>query len=280
MKDLGEPLVKVQCIKHTYPDRTQVDLCGLDFTVRRGQRVVVLGANGSGKTTLLFHIVGILKPLEGNVQVFGMDPAKEFWRIRDRIGVVLQELDEQIIGPTVWDDVSFGLKSQGLSRSEVDARVGEVLGRLGISHLTKRIPHYLSGGEKRKVALAGALIRRPELLILDEPFAGVDPGSRRELISLLSELNRESGLTYIMALHEVELVPEVADYVYVIKKGGIALKGTPREVFSRGDLLRENNLDVPSLVELFDALRERNWPVTMPLTIPEAADQLERMIGG
>ncbi|HHY47655.1 MAG TPA: ATP-binding cassette domain-containing protein [Firmicutes bacterium] len=273
------PVVEVKCIRHVYPDRTQVDLCGLDFSVYAGQRVVILGANGSGKTTLLFHILGILKPVDGQVYVFGLNPSKEFKHIRNRIGVVLQELDDQIIGPTVWDDVAFGLRGQGLSRDEIARSVDDILEQLGISHLADRIPHYLSGGEKRKVALAGALVKRPELLILDEPFAGIDPGSRREITQVISEYNRRFGTTCIIALHEVELVSELADIVYVIRRGGVVLKGTPREVFAAGDILKENNLEVPSIVELFNTLRGRNWPVAIPMTVSEAVRQLETLRG-
>lgn len=274
-----EPLVAVKCLRHIYPDQTTVDLCNLDFRVEAAQRVVILGANGSGKTTLLFHILGLLKPLEGHVRVFGRDPGRDFKAIRHEIGVVLQDVDEQVIGPTVWDDVLFGPMNAGVKSPELEARGDAMLQRLGIAHLRHKVPQYLSGGEKRKVALAGALVSNPRLLVLDEPFSGLDPASRDELVQLLNELHRMDGLAYVMALHEMELLPQIADYVYVLARGGIALEGTPSEVLRRTDELRRQHLDVPQLVELFNRLMENNWPVEVPLSVQDALAQLKRATG-
>lgn len=273
----GEPVITVRCLKHVYPDRTLVNLCGLDFRVMRGQRVAIVGANGSGKSTLLLHLVGLLKPVEGSVRVLGVDPAKEFAKIRHRIGVVLQNADEQIIGPTVWDDVTFPLRGQGLRRDEIEARGRAVLAALGIEDVRGKVPHYLSSGQKRKVALAGALITEPEILILDEPFTGLDPRSKSELVDLLRRLHREKGMTYVVTLHEVDLVPELADLVYVITREGITMKGSPREVFARPDVLEQANLDVPTLVRLFQGLKASNLDVDIPLTLAEAADALRKL---
>src|SRR5512135_3616546 len=148
-----EPIVTVSCLKHIYPDTTEIHICGLDFVVNRGERVVILGGNGSGKTTLLYHILGLLTPNEGNVSVFGVNPAKQYNTIRERIGVLLQNVDDQILSPTVREDVSFSPRNYGHSREETERMVGQVLGKLGIEHLGEKICHYLSGGEKRKVAL-------------------------------------------------------------------------------------------------------------------------------
>lgn len=272
------PLVTVKCLRHIYPDQTTVDLCNLDFRVEPGQRVVILGANGSGKTTLLFHILGLLKPLEGHVHVLGRDPGKDFRAVRHEIGVVLQNVDEQVIGPTVWDDVLFGPMNAGVRSPELEERGERILERLGIAHLRHKVPQYLSGGERRKVALAGALVNSPRLLVLDEPFSGLDPASRDELVDLLSELNRQDGLAYVMALHEMELLPQIADYVYVLTRGGIALEGSPHEVLQRTDELRRQHLDVPQLVELFNRLAENNWPVEVPLSVQDAFAQLQRTL--
>lgn len=226
---MPENIVLVECLKHIYPDDTAVDLCGLAFTVERGQRVAVLGANGSGKSTLLHHVIGLLTPVEGKVEVFGEDPARGWKRIRHRLGAVLQDPEEQIIGPTVWDDVTFTVRQAGWPAEEVERRGEEVIGRLHLSQARHRVPQYLSGGEKRRVAIAGAIIHRPELLVLDEPFTGLDPEGRRDLIALLQELNA-AGMAYILATHEVGIVPEVADYVYVLEQGGIVRRGLPGEV--------------------------------------------------
>jgi len=168
-------IAQVKCLRHVYPDQTEVDLCGLDFAVRARQRIAILGANGSGKSTLIFHLLGLLAPVDGEVAVFGINPSKQFKDIRDRVGVVLQNVDDQIIGPTVWDDVTFTPRALGWPQDEVERKGEAILNRLGISHLKRKVPHYLSGGEKRKVALAGALVTEPELLIMDEPFTGLDP---------------------------------------------------------------------------------------------------------
>ncbi len=170
-----ERIVEVDCITHVYPDMTKVQICGLDFIVNRGERVSILGANGCGKTTLLKHLLGVLVPREGRVKVFGVDPGKEYRKIREKIGVVMQDVDEQILGPTVLDDILFAPLNYGVERARAETLAREVMERLNIESLQGKIVHYLSGGEKKKVALAGALVMEPELLILDEPFTGLDP---------------------------------------------------------------------------------------------------------
>jgi len=169
-----DEVARVSCVRHRYEDGTEVALCGLDVVAHKGQRVAVLGPNGSGKTTLLFHLLGLLRSEEGLVRVLGVDPAREWKSVRRRIGVVLQNVDEQILAPSVLDDVAFSPRQYGLPESEVREMVADALARVGIEHLATRVPHNLSGGEKRKVALAGALVMRPELLVLDEPFEGLE----------------------------------------------------------------------------------------------------------
>jgi cobalt/nickel transport system ATP-binding protein len=274
-----EEIVRISCVEHVYPDSTQVKLCGLDFVVRDGERVVIIGPNGSGKTTLLFHILGILKPNQGSVRVFGQDPAKDYDKIREKIGVVLQNVEEQIIAPTVEDDVSFSPRNYGYSQEDTEKLVGQALDKLGIGHVRKKICHYLSGGEKRKVALAGALVLKPRLLVLDEPFEGLDPMSRRELIELLNRLNKEWGMAVIMSTHDINIVSQMADYVYVLGPGGeILLRDTPADIFARTDFYRQARLDFPILVELFKELRERGAVLTIPADMNDAVDQLARLM--
>jgi cobalt/nickel transport system ATP-binding protein len=252
-----DEVVRVSCVRHSYEDGTAVNLCGLDFVALRGQRVAVLGPNGSGKTTLLYHILGLLRAQEGTVRVFGADPANEWSAIRKRIGVVLQNVEEQLLAPTVLDDVAFSPRQYGLPETEVETRVTEVLGMLGIEHLRDRVPHNLSGGEKRKVAMAGALAMRPELLVLDEPFEGLDPSSRGAMLDLLADLSAH-GTTVVMSTHDIDSVPQLADYAYVLAPGGqIAFTGTPAEVFAEADLLTAGNITPPILAELFTRLSER-----------------------
>jgi len=277
-----ETVVRVSCVKHSYEDGTHVDLCGLEFTADRGSRVAILGPNGAGKTTMLFHILGLLAPQEGSVEVLGVDPSSHWAEIRRRIGVVLQNVDEQIISPTVYDDVAFSPRQYGLPEAEVRALAESALALLGIEHLASRVPHNLSGGEKRKVALAGALVMRPELLVLDEPFEGLDPTSRAALIALLRTLAEERRITIVMSTHDIDTVPEFADYAYVLQQGGrIVLKGTPAEVFARVDLMAAGNIRPPVLAELFARLREADPSAPEPaLTIGDAVAELERWKAG
>jgi cobalt/nickel transport system ATP-binding protein len=273
-----DTVVRVSCVRHAYEDGTRVDLCGLEFTADRGSRVAILGPNGAGKTTLLFHVLGLLAAQEGEVTVLDADPSSDWASIRRRIGVVLQNVDEQLISPTVYDDVAFSPRQYGLAEAEVRERVGRALDLLEIGDLGGRVPHNLSGGEKRKVALAGALVMEPELLVLDEPFEGLDPASRAGLIGLLARLADERQLTIVMSTHDIDTVPEFADYAYILQPGGrIVLKGTPAEVFARADVMTASNIRPPILAELFAQLREADpsAPATA-LTVDDAADAIRR----
>ena len=272
----ADEVVRISCIRHTYEDGTSVHLCGLDFLAHAGARVAVLGPNGAGKTTMLFHILGLLRSQEGEVKVFGVSPADEWPAIRRRIGVVLQNVDEQLLAPTVIDDVAFSPRQYGLRESEALERAHRALGLLGIEHLADRVPHSLSGGEKRKVALAGALVMDPELLVLDEPFEGLDPTSRSALLGLMGTLATERGMTIVMSTHDIDSVPEFADYAYVLAPGGkIALSGTPEELFASADVLAEGNIEPPILAELFARLKERD-PSAPPLAL-SVSDAVEAL---
>ena len=276
LNTLLENIVTVSCLKHVYPDTTEIHICGLDLVVNRGERVVVLGGNGSGKTTLLYHILGLLKPDEGRVAVFGVNPATHYNDIRERIGVLLQNVEEQILSPTVWEDIAFSPRNYGYSREDTARMVDAVMAEFGIAHLRDKICHYLSGGEKRKVALAGALVLRPELLILDEPFEGLDSRSRTDLVELLNRRNRE-GMSLIMSTHDLNLVGSLADRVYVLAKGeGVVTAGTPVEIFTNVDALKHSNIDPPVLTELFNKLRENGIDLQMPVDVDRAVADLTR----
>lgn len=272
----AEEIVRISCVRHTYEDGTTVHLCGLDFVAHRGERVAVLGPNGSGKTTMLFHVLGLLRPEEGSVTVFGARPADEWPKIRRRVGVVLQNVDEQLLAPTVFDDVAFSPRQYGLPEPEAAAKAQAALEMLGIEQLARRVPHNLSGGEKRKVALAGALAMEPELLVLDEPFEGLDPVSRTSLLGLLGRLSADRGVTTILSTHDIDTVPEFADYAYVLAPGGrIAVSGTPKEIFSSADVLARGNIKPPVLAELFARLRDRDASAPpSALSVPEAVEAI------
>jgi cobalt/nickel transport system ATP-binding protein len=278
LPNISENIVTVSCLKHIYPDTTEIHICGLDFVVNRAERVAVLGGNGSGKTTLLYHILGLLKPDEGKVTVFGVNPATEYNMIRERIGVLLQNVEEQILSPTVWEDIAFSPRNYGVSRDETGRMVDAVMAELGITHLRDKICHYLSGGEKRKVALAGALVMRPELLILDEPFEGLDTRSRAELVGILNRRNQE-GMSIIMSTHDLNLVGSFADRVYVLARGeGVVTAGSPLDIFTQVDALRRSSIDPPVLTELFNRLRENGVDLAMPVNVEQAVDDLLRFL--
>ena len=271
-----ERVVEIDCITHIYPDLTKVQICGLEFVVNRGERVSILGTNGCGKTTLLKHLVGLLVPKDGSVRVFGVNPGKDFSKIRNKIGVVMQDVDEQILGPTVHDDILFAPLNYGVPQAEAEALAKEVIERLSLQSIEGKIVHYLSGGEKRKVALAGAMVLKPELLILDEPFAGLDPLSRRDLIRILNELNRDNRVTLIMTLHEVDLVAEVTDVLYLMYgHGDLGERGTPEDIFSRFKDLAGFNLDEPTLSKLFKGLKEEGLDFGAPLRLDEAIQSIK-----
>lgn len=269
-----EPLLSVNCLRHIYPDRTEVSLCGLEMDIFPGEIVAVLAANGAGKTTLLQHITGMLKPVEGSVRVFGLDPYEDFDKVRTRLGVVFQNPAEQIIGPTVRDDIAFGLGHLRLTQQELSKKVTDVLERLDIGRLADKVPHYLSGGEIKKVALAGALAPEPELLILDEPFAELDAWAIRDLVALLKTLNRELGTTIIFTSHQLEPAAMLAEKVYVLDRGHVVSAGTPRQVLRNQDVLEKSRLRAPDLFRLADLLERAGMAIEPDLDVVKVAAQI------
>lgn len=269
-----KPIVAIDCMRHVYPDRTEVALCGVELTVDPGEIVAVLAANGGGKTTLLQHIIGLLRPVEGSVRVFGLDPSRDFEQVRPRLGVVLQNPAEQVIGPTVEEDVAFGLGHLKLSRQEQQDRVGGLLARLGIESLRGKVPHYLSGGEIKKVALAGALVTGPELLVLDEPFAELDTQAVADLVALLQGLRQREGTAVIFTSHQLEPVALLADTVYVLHAGKVVAKGEPLAIFQQQALLAESRLRAPDLFRLVALLQQGGLAIEPDLAIEKIAAQI------
>jgi len=273
-------IVEIGCISHRYPDSTEVCICGLEFFMYEKEVVGLLGGNGSGKTTLLSHITGLLSPTEGQVRVFNLDPRKEFKKIWKHIGVLLQSAEEQLIGPTVRDDIAFSLKNAGWPREYMKRRVDEVMQDLQITHLAEKIPHYLSGGERQKVALAGALALRPRLLILDEPFSRVDQKSKKELAELLRAVNVRHETAILFTVHDLSHLPSLAHTVYVMKQGELLARGCPQEILLNLPLLKEAGLEPPSILELVELLRERGVDLPYTLDPEELASRLSAMLPG
>ena len=214
-------IVRIECFEHQYADGTKVGICNTQFSVRAGDWVIITGPNGSGKTTLLHHIIGILTPTKGDVLVFGAEPGTPAFReARKRMGVVFQDVDEQLIAPTVEDDVAFSPLNYGVPPQRARAMVDSVLKELGIEKLRHKVPHYLSGGEKKKVALAGAVVMHPDLLVLDEALTNIDAASTASIIDYLRRLNK-SGTAIIMTTHDPHLFLQHANKRYHIERGEI-----------------------------------------------------------
>ncbi len=269
-------LIKVKDAVFQYPDKTDVSLHG-EFNVAKGKRTVVLGSNGSGKTTLFKGIIGLMKLRDGSLDVLGMNPYKNFHLIREKIGVVLQNADEQIIAPTVYDDIALTLRNNRVSEQEIAERVSWIVKELGLEPLVKKIPHYLSGGEKKKVALAGALVTNPEILLLDEPFTGLDPKSKENIIELINHFNKQHGTTLLITTHEMELVSQLSDITYVFTKGKVSGCAAGSDIFHQGDLLKEANLIQPQLYEMFKYLIEKGYPVPYPKSPVDGADNIYKV---
>lgn len=263
-------LIETRDLCYSYPGSVKA-LEGIHFIAPRNTRIAVLGSNGAGKSTLFKHFNGIFRPTSGEVLIRGEPITKENIReVRKFVGIVFQNPDDQIIAPTVAQDVAFGPTNLGLDDETIQHRVSEALRITGIEHIADRAPHHLSGGEKKRVAIAGAIAMEPEVLVLDEPTAGLDPQGVRDLLMFINELKAKSGMTVIFSTHDVSLVPEVADYIYVMNKGRIVAEGTVAEIFSQPDLLKSVRLDVPLYPKLIRALQDEDVPVSMAFTFDEA----------
>ncbi len=268
---MSKPLVLVKDLTYRYVDGTEVHIGGIPLEIHPGERVVLLGPNGSGKTSLIKMLLGLMKPSSGTLEVFGNKPSKDFSAIQKRLGVVLQNVEEQLIGPRVVDDIAFTPRNYGYDIKQIEREVDTLMKELTIEPLANRLVHYLSGGEKKKVAIAGALIAKPDLLILDEPFAGLDPQSQEELVGLLTEISVKKDIALLVTTHDLELVPALADTVYILSEGKMLMKGTPAEVFQRPDVLDSARLHVPAIYSLYIELQQRGYPIEIPARVDQAA---------
>ena len=270
-------MLEVQNIKYSYNKDYQA-LKGVSLKVEKGEMVALLGKNGAGKSTLFLHLNGIYEPDEGQVFIEGEElkyDKKSLLKFRQKVGIVFQNPDDQIFAPTVEEDVAFGPLNLDLPMEEVQKRVTESLARVGMSGFEKKAPHHLSGGQKKRVAIAGILAMKPKIMVLDEPTAGLDPQGVEDLSKLLKELNEE-GITIIISTHEVDLVPNYASRVFVLVDGLLIAEGTPKEIFSQPEILDKANLKVPIVTELFQSLEEEGIDMEgdYPLTIEEAKEKI------
>ncbi|OEC95231.1 MULTISPECIES: ATP-binding cassette domain-containing protein [Methanobrevibacter] len=274
-------MLEVKNIKYSYNSNYQA-LKGVSLKVDKGEMVALLGKNGAGKSTLFLHLNGIYRPDEGKVFIDGEElkyDKKSLLKFRQKVGIVFQNPDDQIFAPTVEEDVAFGPLNLGLPMEEVQDRVEEALVRVGMSGYEKTAPHHLSGGQKKRVAIAGILAMKPEIMVLDEPTAGLDPQGVVDLSKLLRELNDE-GITIIISTHDVELVPNYAQRVFVLVDGLLIAEGTPKEIFAKPEILEKANLKVPIVTELFQKLEDEGFDMegNYPLTIDEAKDKFLKLL--
>jgi len=241
---------------------TQRAVNDVNLDIEAGQFVAVLGHNGSGKSTLAKHLNALLLPTEGTLWVDGIDTSKEpeLWKVRQKAGMVFQNPDNQIIGTVVEEDVGFGPENMGVPTEKIWERVDESLKKTGMTSYRYHSPNKLSGGQKQRVAIAGVMAMRPKCIILDEPTAMLDPNGRKEVLEAVSDLNRREGVTVILITHYMEEVVH-ADKVYVMDNGEVVMQGTPREIFSQVETLKEYRLDVPQVTILADELRKRGLDI-------------------
>ncbi|WP_296862425.1 ATP-binding cassette domain-containing protein [uncultured Methanobrevibacter sp.] len=267
-------MLKADNISYAYDDGTKA-LKNVNLEVNKGEIVSLLGKNGAGKSTLFLHFNGILKPENGRVLIDGEElkyDKKSLIEFRQKVGIVFQNPDDQLFAPTVEEDVAFGPLNLGLPMEEVQNRVEDALKKVGMEGFEKKAPHHLSGGQKKRVAIAGILAMKPELMVLDEPTSGLDPKGASDILKLLYALNEE-GMTIIISTHDVDLVPIYSSRVYVISAGEIIKNGTPKDVFSDVELIRSANLRLPRVAHLFEILEKRDnfdFGGDYPLTISQA----------
>jgi energy-coupling factor transport system ATP-binding protein len=257
----------------------------VSLTIHDGEFVGLIGHTGSGKSTLVQHLNGLILPTSGQITVDGMDLADKNTdkrAIRRRVGLVFQYPENQLFEETVAKDIAFGPKNLGLDEAEIDRRVRTAMRRVALDYdkLSQRSVFELSGGQMRRVAIAGVLAMEPQTLVLDEPCAGLDPKGREEILGLISDLHRESGTTIVMVSHSMDDVAALAERVIVMNHGKVAMDGAPREVFSRGEELRAIGLDVPQAVELAQKLREKGFDVPEGIyKIEEVRAAVEAIVG-
>jgi len=272
-------LIRVEDLTYTYAPGTPLEraaLRGVSVEIGPGERVGILGRTGSGKSTLVQHLAGLLEPTAGrvwlnDVAAHGRTAAARAQR--RRVGLAFQYPEDQIFERTVFREVAFGPRNLGLEEAEIVTRVRWALEMVGLhpAEMEERVPFTLSGGEMRRVALAGILGLRPEVLILDEPTAGLDPRGRRELLARVRDWQEETGLTLILVSHDLDELARVVERVVVLEGGRVVADGPARRVLSDGQLLRAAGLDVPQPVLLLQALREAGWEVRTDRLLPEEA---------
>ena len=275
-------IIKFENVHFTYPGDQMESLCGIDLEIEAGSFVAVLGHNGSGKSTLAKHMNGILVPNEGRVQVKDIDSADEsrLIELRRNVGMVFQNPDNQIVANVVEDDVAFAPENLGVEPKEIRRRVDEALKLVDMYDKRRHAPHLLSGGQKQRVAIAGVIAMEPEIIVLDEPTAMLDPRGREEVISTVTRLCREKGMTVVLITHHMDECVG-ADRLIVMSAGKIIADGKPAEVFADIELMEREGLTVPETTRLLYDLNKRgmNLPLTA-LDVDSCAKEIAKQLRG
>ncbi|WP_226530297.1 energy-coupling factor ABC transporter ATP-binding protein [Metabacillus niabensis] len=275
-------------VEHRYQARTPFEklaLYDVNFSVKKGSYVSIIGHTGSGKSTILQHLNGLLKPTEGSIQIGDHvieagKKQKNLKEVRRLVGIVFQFPEHQLFEETVEKDIAFGPMNFGVNEKDAYERARESLQLVGLPEsILQKSPFDLSGGQMRRVAIAGVLAMGPEVLVLDEPTAGLDPKGRKEMMDLFYRLKEERNLTIILVTHSMEDAAKYADEMIVMHKGTIAMRGTPREIFSQGEQLASYGLDLPETVKLQQKLKDKGLAFEeIPLTLDEAVMQIKALM--
>ncbi len=269
-------MIEIDNVSYRYEDAKRAALSDVTLNIPKGEFLAIVGHNGSGKSTLAKHLNALLLPTEGAVRVAGMDTKNEenTLSIRQKVGIVFQNPDNQLVTTVVEEDVAFGPENLGVPGPEIRKRVDTALAAVGMEQYATRAPHMLSGGQKQRIAIAGMLAMQPEVLVLDEATAMLDPRGRREILSIVSRLHREKGITVVMITQYMEEAT-IADRVAVMADGKLLLEGPPREVFRQTALLRQHRLDIPAMTELKERLNAHGAGLPEDiLTVEDMADAI------
>ena len=281
------PILEVKNLRHVYSAGTpfeHIALTDVSFHVERGEFIGVIGHTGSGKSTLMQHLNGLLKPTSGTVLLDGVDiwsDKKVTRESRFRVGLVFQYPEYQLFEETVYKDIAYGPGNMGLSKEEIDRRVREAASLVGITEEQLEVsPFDLSGGQKRRVAIAGVIAMEPEILILDEPTAGLDPEGREEILRNIDDYRKAKNATIMMVSHSMSDVARLAQRLLVMNNASLAMDGTPTEVFSHAQELMDMGLDIPELTRMFLKLQQMGVPVNQVYTVEQAIAEIKRLKGG
>ena len=283
-----EPIIRVDHLTHTYSAGTPFQRSAvqdMSLEIRRGEFLGIIGHTGSGKSTLIQHLNGLLKPTEGHICLNGQDiwaDPKKIRQVRFQVGLVFQYPEYQLFEETVYKDVAFGPKNMGLPQEEIDRRVRASVRAVGLSdEMLEKSPFALSGGQKRRVAIAGVMAMVPEVLILDEPTAGLDPRGCEDILSLLRAYHTRRGSTVVLVSHSMEEIARSTQRIIVLDRGGVRMEGTPAQVFARARELEAVGLDVPQVTKIAHALHEKGLAIDPAVYTVEALQkQLLALKGG